>query len=73
MGLPIMPRDVSLSDSKCWNGGHEWANRWSVAFSIGLLAGEQLSDKVKQKIWNEVSVDYFFNLERRNLPHNHLK
>ena len=19
-----MPRDVSLSDSKCWNGGHEW-------------------------------------------------
>jgi len=21
---PIMPRDVSLSDSKCWNGGHEW-------------------------------------------------
>ena len=23
-GAPIMPRDVSLSDSKCWNGGHEW-------------------------------------------------
>ena len=23
-GSPIMPRDVSLSDSKCWNGGHEW-------------------------------------------------
>ena len=21
-----MPRDVSLSDSKCWNGGHEWIN-----------------------------------------------
>ena len=19
-----MPRDVGLSDSKCWNGGHEW-------------------------------------------------
>ena len=19
-----MPRDVSLSDSKCWNGEHEW-------------------------------------------------
>ena len=19
-----MPRDVSLSDRKCWNGGHEW-------------------------------------------------
>ena len=24
-GAPIMPRDASLSsDSKCWNGGHEW-------------------------------------------------
>ena len=22
-----MPRDVSLSDSKCLNGGHEWVNR----------------------------------------------
>ena len=21
-----MPRDVSLSGSKCWNGGHEWVN-----------------------------------------------
>ena len=19
-----MPRDISFSDSKCWNGGHEW-------------------------------------------------
>ena len=26
-GAPIMPRDVSLSDSKCWNGGHEWVLR----------------------------------------------
>ena len=24
-----MPRDVSLSDSKCWNGGHEWVNPFS--------------------------------------------
>ena len=23
-GSPIMPWDVSLSDNKCWNGGHEW-------------------------------------------------
>ena len=21
-----MPRDASLSDSKSWNGGHEWVN-----------------------------------------------
>ena len=25
-GSPIMPRDVSLSDSKCWNGGQIWVN-----------------------------------------------
>ena len=23
-GAPIMPRDVSLSDSTCWNGGNKW-------------------------------------------------
>ena len=22
-----MPRDVSLSDSKCWYGGHEWVKK----------------------------------------------
>ena len=21
---PLIPRDVSLSDSKCWNGGQKW-------------------------------------------------
>ena len=26
-GSPIMPRDVSLSDSKCWEGRSSW--RWS--------------------------------------------
>ena len=26
-GSPIMPRDVSLLDSKCLNGGHEWVRR----------------------------------------------
>ena len=25
-GSPIMPRDASLSDSKCWNGGQKWVN-----------------------------------------------
>ena len=43
---PIMPRDVSLSDSKCWNGGHELVNmdplqttvHHGIMFSIGLRA-----------------------------------
>ena len=26
-----MPRDVSLSDSKCWNGGHEWVNYFGLS------------------------------------------
>ena len=25
-GAPIKPRDVSLSDSKCWNGGQKLVN-----------------------------------------------
>ena len=29
-----MPRDVSLSDSKCWNGGHEFKE---TASSISML------------------------------------
>ena len=35
-----MPRDVSLSDSKCWNGGHEWFNilgKWERGDQAGLL------------------------------------
>ena len=28
-----MPRDVSLSDSKCWNGGHEWVKTVLPTFS----------------------------------------
>ena len=43
-----MPRDVSLSDSKCWNGGHEWLiteirpikarHFWCVACGINVTA-----------------------------------
>ena len=34
-----MARDVSLSDSKCWNGGHEWVNYsvHSYAYKTHLL------------------------------------
>ena len=34
-----MPRDVSLSDSKCWNGGHEWVNN-SCVYSQVSMAGQ---------------------------------
>ena len=32
-----MPRDVSLSDSKCWNGGQKWVNccHWSETVGVG--------------------------------------
>ena len=30
-----MPRDVSLSDRKCWNGGHEWVNS-SARFKLSV-------------------------------------
>ena len=35
-GSPIMPRDVSLSDSKCWNGGHEWVIKGNIVCSSSL-------------------------------------
>merc|ERR1719154_122471 len=32
-GAPIMPRDVSLSDSKCWNGGGKWVKLGDASLS----------------------------------------
>ena len=34
-----MPRDVSLSDSKCWNGGHEWVKSLSVRAHLFVSLG----------------------------------
>ena len=34
-GSPIMPRDLSLSDSKCRNGGQKW-----VKYKIPVLKGK---------------------------------
>ena len=31
-----MPRDVSLSDSKCWNSGHEWVKGTGESKGIHL-------------------------------------
>ena len=48
-----MPRDVSLSDSKCWNGGQKWVNIFElythlvalrddvVPVLVGVLVGVQ--------------------------------
>ena len=38
-GSHIMPRDVSLSDSKCWNGGHEWVKEKSHVVEAYLKLG----------------------------------
>ena len=36
-----MPRDVSLSDSKCWNGGQKWVNeKMKTLFFAGLRAAD---------------------------------
>ena len=41
-----MPRDVSLSDNKCWNGGHEWVkiarrcHYWEEGGGAGCTYGE---------------------------------
>ena len=36
-GAPIMPRDVSLSDSKCWNGGKKWVNLIGIIVLLFLI------------------------------------
>ena len=45
-----MPRDVSLSDSKCWNGGHEWvnvrANDGSRGIFLVIVSGVELLVKL---------------------------
>ena len=33
-----MPRDVSLSDSKCWNGGKKWVKRDAQNFVASYVA-----------------------------------
>ena len=42
-----MPRDVSLSDSKCWNGGHEWVKHLSQVHVVGGLVETQSSAVVQ--------------------------
>ena len=33
-----MPSDASLSDSKYWNGGHEWVNTHTEVLPVGAGA-----------------------------------
>ena len=48
-GTPIMPRDVSLSDSKCWNGGHEWVNTKDFGFILHARRETLHSRREKEK------------------------
>ena len=45
-----MPRDVSLADSKCWNGGQKWVmGRFATDVEIGS-ARYSLAHKSKNSI-----------------------
>ena len=39
-----MPRDVSLSDSICWNGGHEWVKTLNNLVLRGLRGFREAPD-----------------------------
>ena len=42
---PIIPRHVSLSDSKCWNGGHEWVREMLLhLIQVQSLLGPHIED-----------------------------
>ena len=52
-GSPLMPRDVSLSDSKYWNGGQNGLNRFRIDFSVCV-----------NTLWNQL---YFWMLQSKLL------
>ena len=76
-----MPRDVSLSDSKCWNGGHEWVNLKSIKmyfpeigrnYDYSRILNLIQFDLVQLIPFNWFSIHIFlselipFNLEKKN-------
>ena len=55
-----MPRDVSLSDSKCLSGGHEWVNAQGggclQTFRETLYTGGRLSANIQGNIHRGLAV-----------------
>ena len=51
-----MPRDVSLSDSKCWNGGQKWVNLTLCGATFGRPS----------------SYDVGYKLTRTNIPYKNV-
>ena len=49
-----MLRDVSLSDSKCWNSGHEWVKLTNVQSEQKklLATGEAREDLIHEQTLN---------------------
>ena len=46
-----MPRDISLSDSKCWNGGQKLVNGW-----------DEVADCVEEAAeFSQNNKDFFFS------------
>ena len=51
-----MPRDVSLSDSKCWNGGQKWVKRSNLSPRV-LFSAQYFRSRF-----------FFFRQEKKNSP-----
>ena len=62
-----MPRDVSLSDSKCWKGGHEWVNTAYALIeniSSGKLSSEIESGESPYK--SKINITTHFRRHKEN-------
>ena len=53
-----MPRDVSLSDSKCWNGGQKWVLLlWRVPTAVGEAGTSRLHQgPIARGSWNPSNI-----------------
>ena len=51
----IMPRDVSLSDSKCWNGGQKWVK------ATGDLVPNPPNKNFQENHFTKFSYSFFFS------------
>ena len=64
-----MPRDVSLSDSKCWNGGHEWVKRDNHASHLSFESVFNSCPQIRLiffSLWMLVSLDPWSQLGNKS-------
>ena len=52
-------RDPHCTQGELYNSMYELPQNRSIEYASGLLAGDNLPDKVKQKIWDDKYVEFY--------------